>query len=102
LWENGSSSDVAPEPAPSAVESSSPDAGVEVLDIEPARVVIKSTPAGLAVAVDGRYLSEATPVTLELEPGKHRVTLSDRGVELWSQDFEVESDTRYVLHPVIQ
>lgn len=101
LWEHGSSSVGPPAPTPTAVEGSA-DAGEEVLDIELARVVVQSTPPGLAVAIDGRYLSESTPVTLDLEPGKHRITLSDRGVELWSHDFDVEADTRYVLHPVIQ
>ncbi len=102
LWENESNEPAPPAPTLGAIDADPLDAGAAPAKVVPARVVIKSTPPGLAVAVDGRYLSEPTPVTLDLEPGKHHVTLSDRGIELWSQDFDVEADTRYVLHAVIQ
>jgi len=66
-----------------------------------AHLAIESSPPGLAVAIDGRYLPDATPIEIELPTGKHRITVSDRGVELWAHDFDALANTRYLFHPAV-
>lgn len=70
----------------------------------PARttLTVSSTPTGLAVAVDGEYLDSPTPLSCEIEPGIHTITLADRGVELWRDKFQADADQTYTFHPVLE
>ena len=51
----------------------------------PGTLVVESTPPGAQVEVDGIQRG-ATPVTLEVPPGSHRVALTRRGM---TRQFEV-------------
>lgn len=47
----------------------------------PARLTLTSEPAGADVVVDGQLTGRVTPLTLELRPGQHRVSLVLIGYE---------------------
>jgi hypothetical protein len=63
---------------------------LEVVSRDPARIIIRSRPAGAAVVMDGRTTG-ATPLDLELPGGPHHVQLLMRNHDPLSRTFTVVS-----------
>ncbi len=57
---------------------------------EPSTVVVKSTPEGADITVDGRYMGN-TPSTLQLAPGEHTVSIDRPGYRQWQRVMSVTS-----------
>lgn len=57
---------------------------------EPSTVVVKSTPDGADITVDGRYMG-STPSTLQLAPGEHLVKVERSGYRQWERIMSVTS-----------
>ena len=57
---------------------------------EPSTVVVKSTPDGADITVDGRYMG-STPSTLQLAPGEHVVKIDRSGYRQWERIMSVNS-----------
>ena len=57
---------------------------------EPSTVVVKSTPDGADITVDGKYMGN-TPSTLQLAPGEHAVSIERRGYRQWQRTISVNS-----------
>lgn len=55
---------------------------------EPSTVVLKSTPDGADVTVDGKYVG-STPSTLKLAPGDHTVSIEKSGFKAWQRTVTV-------------
>ncbi len=51
---------------------------------EPSTVVVKSTPEGADVTVDGKYMG-STPSTVRLAPGDHTVSIEKSGFKAWQR-----------------
>ncbi len=51
---------------------------------EPSTVVLKSTPDGADVTVDGKYVG-STPSTMKLAPGDHSVSIEKSGFKAWQR-----------------
>jgi len=57
---------------------------------EPSTVVVKSTPDGADITVDGRYMG-STPSTLQLAPGEHTVSIERSGFKRWERIMSVNA-----------
>lgn len=57
---------------------------------EPSTVIVKSTPDGAEITVDGRFMGN-TPSTLQLTPGEHTVTVDRAGFRQWQRIMSVNS-----------
>lgn len=57
---------------------------------EPSTVVVKSTPDGADITVDGKYMG-STPSTLQLTPGDHAVVIEKSGYRQWQRSMAVNS-----------
>ncbi len=56
-------------------------------------LLVKSTPSGAAVTVDGAPSGQTTPATFdELTPGNHQISLEKEGYRRWSSPVEVSSN----------
>lgn len=56
-------------------------------------LMISTSPAGAQVFIDGEARPQATPATLRLNPGKHRVTLKLAGRPDHTQEVEVRDES---------
>jgi PEGA domain len=57
---------------------------------EPSTIVIKSTPDGADITVDGKFVG-STPSTLKLTIGEHTITIEKSGFKLWTRTMTVSS-----------
>lgn len=56
-------------------------------------VIIDSTPAGADIAIDGRFTTLKTPVTIQdMTPGIHRISISRNGYSGWEKALDVRSE----------
>lgn len=72
----------APAPAPQPAPANSTD--------EPSTVVVKSTPDGADVTVDGKFVG-STPSTVKLSPGDHTIKIEKPGFKTWERTMTVSS-----------
>jgi hypothetical protein len=56
----------------------------------PANVVIKSTPAGADIDVDGKYVG-STPSTVQIAPGDHDISIEKEGLTPWQRTMTVSA-----------
>ena len=76
------------EPAPST-DSSQADPRVESgPPMQLASVIVKSTPAGCDINVDGKYMG-STPSTIQLPPGEHEVSIEKEEMRPWQRTMTV-------------
>jgi len=75
---------------PSRVVNSepSPEAATPPPSAEPSTVVIKSTPDGADITVDGKFVG-CTPSTLRLSIGEHLITIEKSGFTVWTRTMAV-------------
>ncbi len=57
---------------------------------EPSTAVVKSTPDGADISVDGKYVG-STPSTLRLAPGEHTIAVEKSGFKPWQRTMTVSS-----------
>jgi hypothetical protein len=66
-----------------------------------ATLAIASTPGNLEVVVDGKPLTERTPVHTTLPAGDHMLVLRRNGADVWRQEVEARPSAVYEFNPVI-
>jgi len=57
---------------------------------EPSTIVIKSTPDGADITVDGKFVG-STPSTLKLTIGEHTISIEKSGFKIWTRAMTVSS-----------
>jgi serine/threonine protein kinase len=67
---------------------------------EQAMLLLDSEPQGLEVMLDGRVISDRTPVTRAISVGKHDVGIRQGGIVVWRQHVVAEADGEYEFRPV--
>ena len=72
-----------PEPAPADNPQAEPAVGSGPA-MSPATVVVKSTPPGADINVDGKWMGN-TPSTIQLTPGEHTVLVEKEGLISWQR-----------------
>ena len=72
---------VAAQPAPTA-------ASAQVAAEDLTTVVVKSSPDGADVTVDGKYMG-STPSTVRLAPGDHVIAIEKAGFKTWQRTMSV-------------
>ena len=65
-----------------------------------ATLILDSEPQGLEVIIDGRMISDRTPVTRVIKAGPHVIALRQNGVEGWRQNLVAEADADHEFRPV--
>ena len=61
-----------------------------VAAVEASTIVVKSTPDGAEITVDGKFVG-STPSTLRLIPGEHSITIEKPGFKVWQRAITVSS-----------
>jgi hypothetical protein len=72
-----------PEPPPAAANNSEAEPAMP-----PASVVVKSSPPGCDINVDGKYMG-STPSTIQLAPGDHLVSIEKENLTPWQRTMTV-------------
>jgi hypothetical protein len=80
-----------PEPSTTAAVNSQAEAGVESVPAQPpASVIVKSTPPGCDINVDGKFMG-STPSTIQLTPGEHLISIEKDEMTPWQRTMTVTS-----------
>lgn len=70
--------------APAAAPAAAVQAATDAKDAELSTVIVKSTPDGADIVVDGKYVG-STPSTIRLAPGDHSVSVEKAGFASWQR-----------------
>jgi hypothetical protein len=85
----GTSTERSAQPEPPPADNSQAERRVESeLPMQPANVIVKSTPPGADINVDGKYMG-STPSTIQLAPGEHEVSVEKEGLRPWQRTMTV-------------
>jgi hypothetical protein len=77
-----------PEPSPVADNSQAEPRVESGPATQPASVIVKSTPSGCDINVDGKYMG-STPSTIQLAPGDHQVSNEKEEMTPWQRTMTV-------------
>ncbi len=77
-----------PEASPAADNSQAEKAVVATTTMQPATVILKSTPPGADINVDGKFMGN-TPSTIQLTPGDHVVEVEKEGLRPWQRGMTI-------------
>jgi len=78
-------------PEAMSADNSQPEARVAPEPVaQPSNVIVKSTPAGADINVDGRYMG-STPSTIQLVPGDHEVSIEKENLRPWQRTMTVST-----------
>lgn len=69
---------------PASPDRESPSKGVATAAVNSSTVVIKSSPDGADITVDGKFVG-STPSTFQLDPGEHSITIQKPGFQIWQR-----------------
>jgi PEGA domain len=87
------STTIAASPA-AAAASSAPVAGL-------VSVVVKSTPDGADISVDGKFVG-STPSTLKLSPGDHTISVGSSGFKNWQRTMSLSAGSDVTLNATLE
>jgi hypothetical protein len=76
------------ESSPTADSSQAQDAVVATPAMQSATVIVKSTPPGADITVDGKFMGN-TPSTIQLTPGDHVVEVEKDGLRPWQRGMTI-------------
>lgn len=77
------------------------DAAPTTPEVERSMVVIKSTPDGADIAVDGKYVG-STPSTVKLAAGDHAITVGKSGFKTWQRTMTVSSGGEITINATLE
>jgi hypothetical protein len=93
-----------PPPTPAAVQPVAPQPAPGPASVAPgnlATLVLKPTPDGADVIVDGKYMG-STPSTIRLVPGDHAISIEKTGYMAWQRTLTVSPGGESVINPALQ
>ena len=64
-----------------------------------ATLILRTTPSGLDVLLDGELLPVKTPIKMPIKVGPHTIVLKENGAEAWRQDLVARPSTDYEFTP---
>lgn len=76
--------------APKIANAEPSEGAAPAAAVEASTVVVKSTPDGAEITVDGKFVG-STPSTLRLTPGEHSITIEKSGFKVWQRAITVSS-----------
>jgi hypothetical protein len=68
---------------------------------EPSTVVIKSTPDGADITIDGRFIGN-TPSTVKMAPGDHTILIEKSGFKTWQRTMTVSPSGNVTVDATLQ
>jgi hypothetical protein len=77
-----------PEASPAVDNPQAQEAVVAAPTMQPATVIVKSTPPGADINVDGKFMGN-TPSTIQLSPGDHVVSVEKEGLRPWERGMTI-------------
>ena len=80
----------ASEPTMAQPETAPEDSSQAEPAMPPASIVVKSTPPGCDINIDGKYMG-STPSTIQLTPGDHLVSIEKENLTPWQRTMTVTS-----------
>lgn len=81
--------------------NASGDTKAESAPAAPSSVVVKSTPTGADINVDGKWMGN-TPSTLQLSPGEHTVTIEKEGLISWGRTMTVNAGGSVAINATLE
>lgn len=75
---------------PMSVSGGPSSEGVTTAAMKASSVVIKSSPDGADITVDGKFVG-STPSTVQLAPGEHSITIQKAGFQIWQRAITLSS-----------
>jgi hypothetical protein len=87
------------QPEPSPADNSQPEPHVQ--SEPPANVLVKSTPAGADINVDGKYMG-STPSTIQLVPGEHQVSIEKESLRSWQRTMTVSTGGSLIIDATLE
>lgn len=72
------------------ISDSSPEGAARTAAVDSSTVIIKSSPDGADIIVDGKFFG-TTPSTLRLSAGEHTITIGKSGFKVWVRAITVNS-----------
>jgi hypothetical protein len=67
----------------------------------PSSVVVKSTPPGADINVDGKWMGN-TPSTIQLSPGEHTVAVEKEGLISWGRTMTVNAGGSVAINATLE
>jgi hypothetical protein len=90
------------QPEPPPADNSRAERRVESEpSIQPANVIVKSTPPGADINVDGKYMG-STPSTIQLAPGEHAVSIEKKGLPPWQRTMTVTAGGSVTINATLE
>lgn len=80
---------------PDAPDRAQIESRLATLRAAPATVVIRSTPEGAAISIDGTQREEVTPAEIQLEPGEHVIAVTLAGHDPVSETVQATRGGRH-------
>jgi len=68
---------------------------------ETSTLVIKSTPDGAEITIDGKFMGN-TPSTLRLAPGDHKISIEKSGFKLWQRTMTVSPNGNITVEAALE
>jgi PEGA domain-containing protein/uncharacterized protein DUF2846 len=68
---------------------------------QPASVIVKSTPPGADINVDGKFMGN-TPSTIQLTPGEHYVSVEKEGLRPWQRTMTVSAGGNITIDATLE
>jgi len=84
-----------PEPSPDANNLQAEPA------IQPATVIVKSTPPGADINVDGKFMG-STPSTIQLPAGDHVISIEKEGLRPWQRGMTVSAGGNITIDATLE
>jgi hypothetical protein len=91
-----------PPPEAPAADNQPADTGAESgPPAQPASVIVKSTPPGADINVDGKFMGN-TPSTIQLAPGEHQISIEKEGLRPWQRTMTVSPGGSITLDATLE
>lgn len=87
-----------PTPAPAPTP---PPAAALAPPAQPATLVVKSTPDGCEILLDGKFMG-STPSTLRVSPGDHTFTIGKAGFKPWQRTMTIISEGMVTIDATLE
>ncbi len=91
-----------PPPEAPAADNQPADTGADSgPPAQPASVIVKSTPPGADINVDGKFMGN-TPSTIQLAPGEHQISIEKEGLRPWQRTMTVSPGGSITLDATLE
>lgn len=88
-------------PKTSEAQTSAPEPSPAVQASEPSTIMVKSTPDGAEISVDGKFVGNS-PASLKVAPGEHSLSIEKRGYKPWQRTMTVTAASTVTIDATLE